>query len=752
MASTNDLGVVSTPGQSGKVIPPGHDETPTFNAHTCRSELQADIARSNYSNAALPRPLNRTAPNGNAARIDQNILAEQLRQLGAAADVAERETLQRELDAASSHRGAVGSVVSERDVQTGESVTLPRTFEELAARHARAYARGELSTAERDRDLEQACRELTPEERDHLMLKVYQRAFQEYHATIREEMPWYERAYAAAKGYLTDVGDFVNAAVSSVKRFGCGIVRTVETIGENGAKIVGLGREALAVVTWDHVVSGAKFVGGALVDLTVSAVKGLAEASGIPSLVRAGGAVLSGDFRSAWTELGNAVAAPVNAVIGVGKIVLDTAESLGIGQIFRGVGCLLCGDLNGALQAGRGAWTLLTEATGLADAYRAISFGGQALYAGLITGDFKAAAILGAQAVMYLGFAALSAGSIAATVATLGAAGTSVLGVLGLRRSVQVAAEEMVETGLKTTIREGLEQVGQKIGRELLEAGIEKEAVGLGRAAGEATMREIAARVIGHDITREVAEKVATEVAQKNTRAAVETCVKKTLAETTERLLSKGAIDSTLSALVKDGLIELGVTAEMKHLILKGGRELAERGLHEALEKGVREVIETPLYNAMKRGFTESVEKGLLNFVRQGVRVEIREGIEAGVKRGFEQGFREGLERAIREGIVHGLKAVREGKVRFRPRLEGGAKPACAHGSRAGEDGPEAGEGVSTDVERPHAGEPHSQPGQRILAMVSYGPHGERITRTYLDRGDDSTRLELIKESREEAA
>jgi hypothetical protein len=36
--------------------------------------------------------------------------------------------------------------------------------------------------------------------------------------------------------------------------------------------------------------------------------------------------------------------------------------------------------------------------------------------------------------------------------------------------------------------------------------------------------------------------------------------------------------------------------------------------------------------------------------------------------------------------------------------------------------------------------------------MVSYGPHGERITRTYLDRGDDSTRLELIKESREEAA
>lgn len=665
---------VRTNSGSAPVREPGAALTPSQD----RSRLQADVATEVSSGADLrgTAAALRTLARQHAQlaldrRVNEEVIQEQLREMLEKVPPEEREVLLRETYQATL-RVELERATSAESEQSAAAVAVARVeLEKLADVHAKAFAWGELTKEQRDAEIEKVCKGLPPEQREKLMKEVYGKTFEAKYEAHRGEMWWYEKAYADTKAFFSNAADFVKDAVSSVKNFVTNLPETVGKIVENGKKILSVVSTALSKISLENVVDAAKWVGGKVVDLTVSAVTRVAEATGIPSLARAGWAVLHGDFGKAWSELKNGIAAPFNAVIGLGKMVVNTAEALGVGEIVRGVGCLVTGDFKGALQAVKGAWTMFTETTGLADAYQAVSFGVQAFHAAFIVGDFKKAAILGAQMAMHATFAAMSAGSIAATVATAGAAAPTLLAVIGLRQAGKTMAKEAVETGLKTVMKESLQQLGKSIGKELLETGLEKQALVAGRELGQSVMKEIAEKVVGKELSKETAQQIAKEIAERQTREAVEVLVKKPLAEVTEKLLSKKGIDETLQKLVKEGLVEKGVATDMRQLIRQGGGELAEKQLREMLEKGVRETIEKPLHAAMKTGFDESLERGLKDLAKKGVKADVREGVEAGAKEGFEKGFKEGLEKAIKEGIEQGLKAARHGKFRYGSRHSG---------------------------------------------------------------------------------
>jgi hypothetical protein len=607
-------------------------------------------------------------------------------------------------------------------------VNVEQQLRDAAERHSLGAAWGELNTEQRDRDLAEICKALTPEQSERLMRDVYAKSFDQHYHTHRENMAWYEKGWADAKSMFNSVSDFLADAVKGVRNLASNVAETASKVYENGAKIVSYVGALLSKVTAEQVMSAAAWVGNAAYKAAAGVVNYVVEATGLPSLYRAGEAALSGNFGQALTELQNAVKAPVKAVIGLGKVVYNTAEALGVGEIVRGVGCLACGDISGARQALKGAWTLFVETTGLADAYKFVSYGAQALYAGLIKGDFKAAALLGAQSLMHGAFAAISAGAIVATVATAGAAAPAVLAAVGLRQFAKTAAKEVVEAGLEQVVKEGLEQLGKKIGADVLAEGLEAKAKEVGKNLGKTAIEEITQK-LARDMTPEAAKKLAEEVVQRQTAEVVRKMVSEQVAKSTVRVLGGDGLETALKQLTQEGILNPQAAKQIGDLVRCGGREIAEKQLREALEKGIKETIEKPVTAALKEGFEGSFAQGLKNLRNLGYADEVIEAVGRGGREGLERGIKEGLEKGIREGVEAGLKAVRARKMGFITDGGGTLRGVRMQGNDPG--GAEVPEELKL-TKHESAGSSSTGSGSRRLAPI-FGPDGAVVGYQYVD-------------------
>lgn len=160
--------------------------------------------------------------------------------------------------------------------------------------------------------------------------------------------------------------------------------------------------------------------------------------------------------------LAYAVMNPLESLKKVGSFLKNMSDSLGLTDLAVGIGRCCRGDFAGGLQALKGAGKLFLETTGIADLYGAVKHGGMALYC-LAKGDRQAALAHFGQAVMHGAFAAMSIGSIAATVATGGVAAGAIVGVMMLRTTVKQAAKQVAETAVKEFFKQGGKEIGQKL-------------------------------------------------------------------------------------------------------------------------------------------------------------------------------------------------------------------------------------------------------------------------------------------------
>jgi hypothetical protein len=164
--------------------------------------------------------------------------------------------------------------------------------------------------------------------------------------------------------------------------------------------------------------------------------------------------------------LAHVVMNPLESLKKVGSFLKSMSDSLGLTDLAVGIGRCCRGDFAGGLQALKGGGKLFLETTGIADLYGAVKHGGMALYC-LTKGDREAALAHFGQAVMHGAFAAMSIGSIAATVATGGVAAGAIVGVMMLRTTVKQAAKQVAETAVKEFFKQGGREIGQKLVGEI---------------------------------------------------------------------------------------------------------------------------------------------------------------------------------------------------------------------------------------------------------------------------------------------
>jgi hypothetical protein len=269
---------------------------------------------------------------------------------------------------------------------------------------------------------------------------------------------------------------------------------------------------------------------------------------------------------------------PIDSLQKVGSFLKGMSDGLGITDICVGVGRIFKGDFAGALQAFKGAGTAFVEFTGLADAYGAVKHLGQALYC-LGTGDRVGAAVHFGQAVMHGAMAAMSIGSIAATVATGGAAAGALVGVMMLRTSMKTAAKQVLKTASKEFFKKAGEELGENlvksVGKDLTKEILEATAV----KSVDAGSMKVIGTILGKDagklfdaatsgpIREQLLEKLAKEMNPAHF----------------EKAFREVGLDAT-SRLMKDA----GVAAKAEKLVfelLQDAHKMSKKELAQKLEK-----------------------------------------------------------------------------------------------------------------------------------------------------------------------
>ncbi len=216
---------------------------------------------------------------------------------------------------------------------------------------------------------------------------------------------------------------------------------------------------------------------------------------------------VSTEFAAAGAHLSAAGSAVWTGMKAVGGFVVDLSNSIGLTDILTGAYKLamtgpqfaadlarvamgqatlgeafsnVSNNLGGAAQCVVGGLKCLGEVTGVTDLCLAVKHGfhGLAAYG---RGDMAAAKAHLLQATMHGAFAALSMGSIAATVATAGAAAPTIAAVLTGRTALKVGAKQVLNVAAKEFFQEGAKnvakQVEKKFAKEALDA-LSKEAGG----------------------------------------------------------------------------------------------------------------------------------------------------------------------------------------------------------------------------------------------------------------------------------
>jgi hypothetical protein len=308
----------------------------------------------------------------------------------------------------------------------------------------------------------------------------------------------------------------------------------------------------------------------------------------------------------------------------VGGFFKSLSDDLGITDIAKG------NTLTGALK-------MAGEITGISDVVRCAGCA--------LKGDWKGAATHGA-------FALMSAGSIVATVATAGAAGGAVLGVMGLKTAAQQGVKLVVKEGFEVAGKELAERAVKKLTTEALEVAGEK--------AAQKTVQELNHEIAEYALKNGVKE-ISPEVAQQLTKEIAEQNVSKVVGEMTEKVVkdvggdwAKMAVNSP-NKFVKE-MTELGISKDaakdMQKLIAKGG---ADKEVQKIMVESMREPMEKRFREGMKGSFEKTLDQGVSEIKDK---FKLSDDVAQGMKKGGREGLESGIQKGVKEGLEKGWKKV----------------------------------------------------------------------------------------------
>jgi hypothetical protein len=551
---------------------------------------------------------------------------------------------------------------------------------------------------------------------------------------------------------VTDPAAAVEKAKDAATAIGKGVAIAAE-YGWKGIKVVGsfIGEHGWSALKWCGELAASPFKG--LFYLGQSIGEGALDVGSF-LLGQKSWSEVAQNFSSTIGKAGAEFARPWHLVkslsdsLGVSDLLVGAAHVVAIlphlawdaGRILTGQGSFselssnFVGHLAGVKNGVVGGLTLLGEVTGVTDLFLAGKHACQAVIA-YGRGDMTGVAIHTAQAVMHGTFAALSAGSIAATVATAGAAGGAIVGVTLMRQSAKeatkvvlkeaskqffkAAANELGEVALQKVAGNATEVLTKRYGAEAVLQAVEKHAgqelaQAVGKEAREAVvnqavMKELLqreAREGGRDVLKEVArrgptavstevfESVGKELGEKRTVALLKELKLDTIVKDEVLPLLRNTAESNPKKLAASLSEKFGLSKdEAKQMAkevqgcLKKGR--SDEEIKALLEEGISKPLAEKMAKEMEKPFKDTVRSGLKGEMPDVFGKEMVEAVEkkaASLGKSVDsyvdelteaawKGYREGIERAVksvvREGIEKAFKEFRNTK--FRGRMHGAA-------------------------------------------------------------------------------
>lgn len=211
-----------------------------------------------------------------------------------------------------------------------------------------------------------------------------------------------------------------------------------------------------------------------------------------------------------------------------------------------------------------------------------------------------------AMAGMHLAFAAMSVGSLAATIATGGAAAGSMVAVAAGRSTVKAAAKQV----LKVACKEFLETAGKEMGEQVLK-NVAKE---IGQETLQQTIKQTASEG-AERVAKEAAEAVLRNGPEALTTELMEQLGKDIGAETTERMLRELGVDRLVREEVEKLLKEAANPKELMERLKalgvddKAAKEMAD-SFRQALKSG-------KVDDAMIEQLTQSISKPITEYIQQ---------------------------------------------------------------------------------------------------------------------------------------
>jgi hypothetical protein len=475
---------------------------------------------------------------------------------------------------------------------------------------------------------------------------------------------------------------------------------------------------------------------------------------------------VSADFSKAWDHIAGAAGTVWSGIKAVGGFLGDLSNAIGLTDMAVGVYRLakagpefavdlarvalgqatlgeafsrLGGNLSGAGQAMLGGLKCLGEVTGVIDLAMAVkhTFHGLAAYG---RGEKQAAGAHFTQAAIHGAFAAMSAGTIAATVATAGAAaptiGAMVMGrtalKVGAKQVLNVAAKEFFQAGAKTlakqaetrVAKEAMSLLSKDAGGKAVLAHLTKEAAQeLGGKASKAKVSEL----VGQKAMNHLLSTTAVDAAHAGGKALHELMKKEgvqVLTKETAHAVHRDAMEQSLEGLLKgvkfkehisDVTLDLLKSVRDKNA-KKAGAELAEalgvsvkegtamaKEARKALMKGrsddaIKEELTEGITKHFKASFAEQMEGAHKGHVRKILNGELEESWAKELSEGVEKrakeigkgknelvddlvdagwdGAKEGIEKTVRKVTREGIDDAFK---RFRQiKLRGGLSGADA--------------------------------------------------------------------------
>ncbi len=483
------------------------------------------------------------------------------------------------------------------------------------------------------------------------------------------ELSWIERSYYRTRRFFSQAIDISGTVVKGLASLGSMMASGMETLVAEG--IPKLASREL----WNDVGS---------------------------ALMRGAETLTSAEF---WNSVGNGIVAghqllvrgaealinnPGAALSAVWGGIRAISDSMGVTDIVRGVGRMFTGDFAGGLEALKGGARLLCEVTGLADAWGAVKHLGLGVYA-LGQGDKAGFYVHVGQAAMHGAFAAMSIGSIAATVATGGAAAGAVVGVVLLRQSLKSAAK----TVLKTAAKEFLECAGKEIGEKVVKEFGEK--IGVERLAQASrdlvdsgtkdVLNDVlgtggAAKLMDTATPPAVRERLISKAATELTPGKFESVFRENAEKLTDALMKEGKIEKLVekhssamlnnvnkksarklarelvdSGLVRDPAYAKRMAAEMKSALKKDYYRRPHIEADKNYFDSIEEIGRHRKNGEAQRGQADQMMKAVLS---EGVSREVREYVEKGMKKEFGERLSQGLSGQLRDPASKALSEVVE--------------------------------------------------------------------------------------------